>query len=297
MEKENNNKGNIDKIVKENNLRIIKKGFFRDKQGVAKVENSAGEKFILKTERIDPLQMELMRKAKEMEDDLVFKVPAMARQAESWYLMEEIVGQSLNEFYDSKPEWCVKISKKIADDYQKVIDAMLKENKRNLLPEGEKWLFERLDLWSEPIVSAGLIKSEVISEVKDDFQKIVREKGEQFFGWMHGNIIGDHIIVSGDDLYLLDLAMNARVGRGYYDFLRALDFMFLKTENEQEIFAKIPRWFDEYLSEFNHEEVKLVFAFRAIGLLGWDILHHNEGCDRGDLERKKEMLIKFIKRR
>ncbi len=62
------------------------------------------------------------------------------------------------------------------------------------------------------------------------------------------------------------------------------------------MFVLISRWIKQYLSDFNEAEVRLVFAFRNIGILGWDILHHNVEYAAGDLKTKKQMMLKFIKR-
>ena len=192
----------------------------------------------------------------------------------------------------------MEISKKISDDYQKVLAEFLKrESARNLLEDGKKWLFSRLCTWSGPIIEAELIEFQQVKKLQEEFEKVIQKKGEKFFGWSHGNIIGDHIKISGSgDVYLFDLHIAPRAGRNYYDFLRALDFMFLKSENNQKIFRAIPKWMKKYLPGEDWEEVKLVFAFRNIGILGWDTLFHKVGYVRGNMEEKKQLMLKFIRR-
>src|SRR3972149_36565 len=146
-------------------------------------------------------------------------------------ILEEIEGKLLNDFYGEKPEWYVEVSKKIADDYQLVIQEVQKTLALgDLLSEGKEWFSSRLETWGWPIFDAGLIDTAVLEKTQKDFDEVTAKNGEDFFGWFHGNIIGDHIIVSGENLYLLDLDAVPRPGRGYYDFLRALDFMLLKEE-------------------------------------------------------------------
>jgi tRNA A-37 threonylcarbamoyl transferase component Bud32 len=286
----------IKKIIEENNLELVETEFFRQKKHVARVRDVNGNKFILKIGKIDPFQIQLLETAKSMETQLFFKVPAIIKQGDGWILMEEIEGKFLNEFYNEKPDWCVEASKKIADSYQLVIQEIQKTQFiGNLLEDGRQWLFSRLDAWSKPIVDAGLIEFSYIEKIKKELESIIAQKGEDFFGWVHGNIIGDHVIISGDDIYLIDLAAVPRIGRGYYDFLRALDFMFLKTENEAQMFELISEWTKQYLAEFDEGEVKLVFAFRSIGILGWDILHENVEYAAGNLETKKRLALKFMK--
>lgn len=287
----------MESIIKESNLRLVETEFFRQKKTVARVKDAKGNHLILKTGRIDPFQIQLLETAKQMEAQLYFKIPAIIKQGESWILLKEVEGQFLNEFYDKKPDWCVEISKKVADSYQLVIAEILKtQSLGNLLVDGQEWLFSRLNMWSKPIVDAELIDFSLVQQLKTEFEEVIARKGEKFFGWVHGNIIGDHIVISGKDVYLLDLNAVPRAGRDYHDFLRALDFMFLKASNEERIFAAIPKWIKQHLCEFDGAEVRLIFAFRNIGILGWDILHHKVECTAGDLGNKKKLALRFIKR-
>lgn len=287
----------IKSVLLENRLQMVETDFFRGKKTVARVKDASGNRFILKTGKIEPFQVELLKTAKAIENQLCFKVPKIVKNGKGWILLKEIQGQLLNDFYREKPDWCVEMSKKIADDYQKVIrEIQKKQNLGDLINEGQKWLFSRLNLWSKPIVDAGLIDFSLVQQLKKEFGDIISRKGENFFSWVHGNIIGDHLIVSGEDIYLLDLNAVPRAGRGYHDFLRALDFMFLKSEDEEKVFSSISKWTKQYLSEFDENEVKLVFAFRNIGILGWDILKHKAEEGRGNIERKKQLALKFIRR-
>lgn len=297
MEKESESAVDTDKVLQENDLEMIETGFFRGKKTISRVGDKDDKRFILKTGEIEPLQEELLEAAKAIENQLCFKVPAIAKSGEGWLLLEEIEGRLLNDFYGEKPDWCVEVSKKIADDYQLVVREVQKtQNLGDLLKDGQEWLFSRLNLWSKPIIDTGLIDFSLVQGLKKELEAVIDKRGEEFFGWVHGNIIGDHIIVSGEDLYLLDLNAVPRAGRGYHDFLRALDFMFLKSQDEEKIAASIPGWMKQYLPEFNEEEVKLVFAFRNIGILGWDTLKHKAEEGNGNIERKKQLALKFIKR-
>ncbi len=287
-----------EKILVENNLQIVESEFFRGKSGVSRVKNKKGEKLILKTEGIEKYQVKLFKIAKEMEGDFCFKVPKIIKANEEMILMEEVEGKSLNEYIDNNPDFVMDRSKEIADDYQKVIGELLKNEKvGNLLEDGEKWVMSKTLLWGGPIVESGLLKYENIRNLADELEEIIKRKGESFFGWMHGNIIGDHVIVDGDDLYLLDLDVVIRAGHGYYDFLRAIDFAFLKTTNAKEFYEKISGWIGRYLPQENQREVKLVLASRMVGILGWDILYHKVEYVNGNLEEKKKLLIKMIKER
>jgi len=288
----------INPILEQNNLTLIETEFFRNKKTISLVENKKKERFILKTGGIEPHQIKLMQIAKEIESELCFKVPAITKEGTGWILMEEIGGKFLNDYYDSQPDWTVKISKKISDDYQKVLAEFLKgESAGNLLEDGKRWLFSRLCMWSGPIIEKGFIEFQQVKKLQEKFEKAIQEKEEKFFGWFHGNIIGDHIKVSDNgDIYLLDLHIVPRAGRNYHDFLRALNFMFLKSKDNQKIFKSIPRWIKEYLSDENWDEIKLVFALRNIGILGWDTLFRKVEYTHENMEEKKQLMLKFIRR-
>lgn len=284
-------------ILDGNNLRLDGEWSFRGKETIFKASDASGSPLVLKTGRIDPFQVRLFGLAKEMESKLCFKVPVILKSGDGWFLMEYIEGVPLNDFYDEKPDRCVRVSKEIADSYQVLIAEMLRRQSiGNLFEEGREWLFSRLGLWSKSIVDVGLIDFSLVQKLEHEFREVIARKGQEFFEWSHGNVIGDHILVSGNDFYLLDLNVVPRAGRGYHDFLRALDFMFLKSSDEQGIFESIPRWVRQYLSEFDENEVRLVLAFRFIGILGWDILHNQVEYVRGNLKEKKELALQFIRR-
>lgn len=289
-----------DLICRQNNLKISRSNFFRDKENVTEVEDCCGKKYVLKTGRIESFQVKLLKKAKELEGDLCFKVPDIEKEGEDWLLLEKIDGCLLNEYYKNDSDGCAKISNDIAYDYQKLILAVNQNNELgDVLLDGEQWLYSRLNIWSKPIVEADMIDISLVKRLKDDFAKNIKKKGANFFGWAHGNITGDHVMkTSTGDAYLFDLDVVARVGKGYYDFLRALDFMFFKAENEQEIYEKIPRWMEKYLGDFSQEEVRLIFAFRNIGILGWDFLHNKSVEQEKNINNYKKinMLLNFIDR-
>ena len=182
QEGENEPMVDIEAVIKENNLQLVETELFRQKKTVAIVKDAEGNRLILKTGRIDPFQVQLLRTAKQMEAQLYFKVPAIIKQGEGWILLEEVEGQFLNEFYDKKPDWCVEVSKKITDSYQLVIAEILKtQSLGNLLADGQEWLFSRLNMWSKPIVDAGLIDFSLIQQLKTEFEEVIAKKGENFF--------------------------------------------------------------------------------------------------------------------
>lgn len=285
----------IKTILEGNKLKLVEKEFFRHKKNVFRVQDAGGAPLILKT-GVDDMQVALLRAARSLEHELCFRVPHIITSGDRWIVMEEIQGKFLYEFYESDADWCVKISKEIADDYQRVIaKVMEKQSLGDLLAEGEAWVFSRLNLWSRPIVKIGLVEFSLVQQIAQGFENIIAQKGEEFFGWSHGNIIGDHIIIRDGVPYLLDLEAVPRPGRGYYDFLRSLDFMILTSQNEEELRYKIPELIEKYLGTYPQEEVRIVFAIRSMGLLGWDILNSSDSIN-GSRYDKIMAAVQFIKK-
>lgn len=216
-----------------------------------------------------------------------------------WQPVESIKGDYIYKTFDANSEWVVEISKKIVDDYQKVIAEYFRQNPDktgNLLEDGKKWLFGKLLMWGGSIVEEGLMNHHEIAELTQSFEDMIQKKGENFFGYAHGNIIGDHIYVGDDNvLYLLGMRIVPRLGENYYDFLRALDWLLLKNDNTKTDFNHIAGWIKQYLGQYDWEEVKLVFALRCIGILGWDIFHRGDH-GKGDIRIKEKLLMKFIRR-
>jgi len=292
-----NNK--IKKICRKNNLQIVKKEIIPEKKGITEVRDNRGKLFILKTEGVDEYQAKLFKIAKRNENRLCFKVPKIKKLSKDVILLEKIEGVSFNGFLDKNMDRFMDMSKKIADDYQKVVNLFLKkENPGDLLLDGKKWAMSKILLWSAPIIEAGLINYSDIKKTADELNDFIQDNGSNFFCWAHGNIIGDHIIISNDDNkpYLLDLNIVPRIGNNYYDFLRAMDFAFLKTEKEYLFYKKISFWIDRYLPNCDKREVEPVFKMRLIGILGWDLLFHKVGYTKENIENKKKILLKLIKK-
>lgn len=288
---------NVDAILRENKLQIVEKEFFRNKKNVIRVQDVRGNPLILKI-GVDEIQMRLMRNARFMERDLCFRVPSIVAVGENWILMEEVQGRFLHEFYEDDPGLCVEVSRNIADDYQHVVRALNSRALGDLLQEGQMRVYSRLNIWSKPIIDVGLLEFSLVQKIAQEFQEVIARKGENFFTWAHGNIIGDHVIVGNGKPILIDLEAVPWVGRGYYDFLRALDFMFLMSPQDAEwMRTVIPQYIKMYTHHYDQEEVRLVFALRNIGVLGWDILHNHVPYLAGDIDKKKEVALQFIKRK
>lgn len=254
-------------------------------------------------EQVISLQGELIPIVSELLENgkICFSSTPAAGDSEGnyWKPISNIKGDYIYKSFDEKAEWVIEANKKIADDYQKVISEYFRRNPEksiNLFEAGKKHLFGKLLMWGGSIVEEGLMSHEKIVDLAGKFEKVVQKKRESFFGCVHGNIIGDHVFIGEDKiLYLLGMRIVSRPGKGYYDFLRSLDWLLLKTDNEIIDFDRTVGWMKQYLQQYDWEEVKLVFSLRCMGILGWDMLHRGD-FGKGDFEKKKKLLLKFIER-
>lgn len=249
------------------------------------------------------LQGELIPIVSEMLENgkICFSSTPVAGDSEGnyWKPISDIKGDYIYKSFNEKPEWVIETSKKIADDYQKVISEYFKRNPEesiDIFGTGKEHLFGKLLMWGGSIVEEGLMNHQKIVEIAKAFKNAIERKGENFFDYAHGNVIGDHIFIGEDKiLYLLGMRIVSRPGKGYYDFLRSLDWLLLKTDNEIIDFDRTVGWMKQYLQQYDWEEVKLVFSLRCMGILGWDMLHRGD-FGKGDFEKKKNLLLKFIRR-
>lgn len=292
---ENKPSANLEDILKENDLSVVEGELLSGKKTAIKAIDSDGKEMVLKFGRIENDQIRLMRKADELQGQICFRSPRIIKEGNGWALFEYIEGENLNNLMNTDPDKVSNITYKISQDYKKLIKSAGISSK-NLLDEGRKWTFSKLYLWAGPLIGAGLCGHKLIENIADDFDKAISKKGADFFEITHNNIIGDHIILKGDDIYLLDLNHSPRPGKDYYGFLRGLDHMFLKRKDCEKAFSDTIKFIDKYLADKDREEVKLVFALRTIGILGWDIIYNQTNSVGGDIEQKKQLALKFIKR-
>ncbi len=280
---------NIQDILTQHNLEVVDRAIFRDKDHVMRVKDVHGRHMIVKSECIDPWQIELLRIAKNMEHTLSFCVPDIVYSGDGWYVMEDIDGVLLNALYDTEPERCIAITKQISDDYQKIIAQLQNDYHLDGIYDGvAQWHMAHLAQWGASLVDADIVDARTLQKITDSFHALIAQRGNDLWGLAHGNIIGDHIIVAqGAVPYLLDLAVVPRCGNGYYDFLRALDFFFLRSSLDVEcIMENIMRWMHMYVQGHEVEEVQNVFAFRMIGVAGWDIVHCKTHSVKGNRAEK-----------
>lgn len=228
-------------------------------------------------------------------------VPAVGNKGgNNWKSVSKLEGLWVYQKFQDDPEFAIETSRCVARDYQRVIAQTKTEgvsSRKIDVEEGKKWVFGSLLKWSGPIVEAGYLNHKQVAELTKDFEEAIEQKGDEFFGYAHGNIIGDHILIGNDGtIYLFGMRIVLRPGKGYYDFLRALDWFLLNTPSDEKTFELFTVWMKSSLKEEGWEEVKLVFALRCIGILGWDILHRGDEGE-GEFAQKREALLRFIDRK
>ncbi|NTW14969.1 MAG: hypothetical protein HGA38_01210 [Candidatus Moranbacteria bacterium] len=287
-----------DLVLREKGLTLVEAGFFRGKENVSRViVNDSGARAVLKTGRISESQVCLFALAKRIEGVLPFLVPVVLDEGEGWVLLEEIAGESLNMLADSDPERYLSVCWEISESYRRVVDALVQEKGMpDASAEGNKWMLSRLSLWSRPIVDAGFLSFEEVRGLSDRIAHLSDGPGR--FGYVHGNVIGDHVILpeGGGKPYLLDLEAVPRIAPAYYDLLRAFDFLLLSVGDSERTYETVRQPLLGYLGDYASDEVNAVLAFRLIGALGWDLLKHSaEYIPAKDRDAKIQLMVRLIR--
>ena len=200
---------------------------------------------------------------------------------------------------ETDPNRFARISERVATDYQRVIEAYLQaypEEMPDVVAAGSNWTFGSLFKWGGSLVEEGCLSHKEIVQLADAFEAFFRERDKDAFGFFHGNIIGNHVLLGEDKkIYLFGMRIVARPGKGIYDVLRGYDWAVLKADNKKIGLERICGWMDRYLDSYDREAVRLILALRAAGILGWDMFHRGDR-GRGDSEVKKELLLRIIRR-
>lgn len=272
-------------VLRKNNLRLAEDVAFPPSHNSFRVTDVGGERLILKI-GTNETQKNLLRTARSMQRELCFRVPRIITSGNDWILLEDVRGEFL---YRHRGEW-VGIIQSIALDYQKVLVAAgKKEDFGDLLHDGQKHLYAMLNMWSKPIIDAGLMERAVVRHIAEELSAVIARRGERFFTWGHGDIIGDHAILRDGMPYLLDPDVVPCAGRGYHDFLRALSMLLLHAEDVAVMRRRIPKWMKMHTYQYDKEEVRLVFSLLNMGVLR-DMLHARRD------EAKERLMLQFIKR-
>jgi hypothetical protein len=159
------------------------------------------------------------------------------------------------------------------------------------LEAGKAWVFGSLLKWSGSLVESGDLHHREVVGLTEEFEKVIERKREDFFGFFHGNVIGDHLLLDAFRTpYLFGMRIVLRPGNGYYDFLRALDWLILKTPTHEKTFDDVVGWMRTYLLGEDWEEVKRRSEACLCSPVHWHIRvgyasSRRQGCGRFFLKK------------
>lgn len=262
---------NLSKFLTKNNIKKYKSTY---KDNVLEIEYK-GLNCFLKYDKNLETQVYLTKKANEL--NIFFKVPKIMSYENDFLITEKIGENSIKNKLNLN--YYLDITYNISDSYQQ----LLKESKDYLSKvkqsnqEIKAWSEQKLKQWSKTLIDQKIIEKEKIENIIDFIKQNSNSKN---IGFVHGNIHGDHILLKGKQIYLIDLEAVQRIFYTRYDFHRSLDWAMIKYDIKNT---------DIDISKISKNNLYCL-AFRMIGGLGWDILHNGDKGS-GSIENK----IKFFK--
>ncbi len=275
-----------------------------DRTHIRKVLAEDGQIMVLKTSKIDIHQTTLLLAASEsptkrsFSTQRVFHPDNLAQQPE-YLLLEYIEGQELKEFYRDRLSEALTISEGICNDYQTFIKQCQTTGIIPSKPNIEVaygWLGRMFHRWVRRIIEKKLLtKSEAFKIISTLFA-LADQNPDQFFGYNHGNIHGEHVIVTPQaEPYLLDLTIEPRPGTAFYDHLRVLDFILLEHPDPNHALPEIVTRLKALKDQHDPVAVQAVWAFRCIGLLGADILGNTKRVAAPEYPVREQIALAMIR--
>ncbi len=270
---------------------------------VKKVLANDGQALVLKTDKIDSHQGALLLAAskptaRSFSTQKVFH-PENPLQTPEYLLLEYIEGIELKEFYRDRLAEALTISEAICNDYLTFIKECQAAEIIPSKPNTEVaygWLGRMFHRWVQRIIDRKLLtESEALGIISTLFA-LADQDPEHFFGYNHGNIHGEHVIIAPNGApYLLDLTIEPRPGTAFYDHLRVLDFALLAHPDPESALPEIVARLKKLKTQHNPTAVQAVWAFRCIGLLGADILGNNTRATSSDYPVREEIALAMIR--
>lgn len=269
-----------------------------------KVLGPAGNVMVLKNDRIEHYQLRLLLAAALRKGNVSFKAqklhyPTTAVPKPAYLLLEYIEGQELKQLYRTDFAHAITISKGICSDYQTFvaesqIDGTLPPNVDTEQAYG--WMGRVFYTWIEQIMERDLLGRSEAFQLAETLFKIARKEPKSFFGFVHGNIHGEHVILDRyQQPYLLDLTAEPRPGAAFYDILRALDFALLEHPDPQAALPLIVKELKLLKAQHDPAAVQAVWSLRCIGLLGVDMLNNQEKANATDYPVREKIALAMIR--
>lgn len=271
---------------------------------VRKVLANDEQALVLKTDKIDIHQVALLLAASKSTTSRSFSTqkifhPDNASQPPEYLLLEYIQGSELKEFYRDRLAEALTISETICNDYQIFIKECQAAEIIPSKPNNEvaySWLGRMFHHWVRRIIERKLLTENEAFSIISTLFALADEDPEHFFGYNHGNIHGEHIIIAQDGApYLLDLTIEPRPGTAFYDHLRVLDFALLAHPDPESALPEIVARLKKLKTQHNPTAVQAVWAFRCIGLLGADILGNDTRATASDYPVREQIALAMIR--
>ncbi len=295
-------KESLDTILERHNLQAT--GKFLNNRAHAQLVLGHDQKLrILKTDKIERDQVRLLLAA-GLDPGSSFQIPKVlypetAEPHPQYLVLEYVEGKELKDLYSTDLDRAIAISKAICIDYQKFLHDCQVGGKLTTTLDTNKalvWTNEAFSRWSQKIIEQGLLSEEEILQIKAKLLALATPHPEQFFGLVHGNIHGEHIIINNQDqAYLLDLTVEARPGGIVYEILRVFDFILLEHPQPELALPKIIAELNALKQQYGADLVQAIWSFRCIGLLGMDILGNTQKTTESAFANRKAIALKMIK--
>lgn len=271
---------------------------------IRKVLAKDGQAMLLKTNKIDTHQTALFLAASQLTARRTFSTqkifyPHQADPPPAYLLLEYIEGQELKTLYRDRLAEALAISEGICNDYQAFIKQCQAVGIIPSKPNTEVaygWLGRMFHRWVRLIIEKKLLTKKEAFEIMSTLFALAEQDPEQFFGYNHGNIHGEHIIISPQATpYLLDLTIEPRPGTSFYDHLRVLDFALLEHPDPSSALPEIVTKLKNLKNQHNPIAVQAVWAFRCIGLLGADILGNSKRVAAPEYPVREQIALAMIR--
>lgn len=271
---------------------------------IRRVFGPDGNALLVKTAKIDTFQVELLHAAHETKRSLHFRSPKIVypqtdTDKKEYLITEYVEGSELKEIYADKLAEALTISEVICDEYQELIKACQADGIIPQTPDIEvaySWMARMFHRWIKRILDKELLTKTEAYEIISTLFAIAEANPQEFFGYNHGNIHGEHIVITPQGMpYLLDLTAQPRPGSAFYDHLRVLDFALLEHPDPNQAVPEIIARVKKLKEQFDPIAVQAVWAFRCIGLLGADILGSETRTNTPDFSVRKQIALAMIR--
>lgn len=271
---------------------------------IRRVLGPDGQALLLKTAKIDHFQVALLHAANQTRIPLDFKSQRIfhpqAGTATTEYLLTEYVeGTELKELYAHRLVDALTISEFICNQYRELIKECQTKGIIPQAPDMEVaygWMARMFHRWIRRIMERRLLTEAEAYQIITTLFALAEPDPKKFFGYNHGNIHGEHVIVTPQGTpYLLDLTAEPRPGSAFYDHLRVLDFALLEHPDPNQALPEIIARVQKLKEQHDPIAVQAVWAFRCIGLLGADILGSEKRANAPDYSVREQIVLAMIR--